>query len=71
MLLTDPIADMLTRIRNAAAVQKTEVSMPFSKTKNKIAELLAKNKFIDSTEVIGDGEFKTLKIVIKHALESE
>jgi len=64
MLLTDPIADMLTRIRNAAAVQKTEVSMPFSKTKNKIAELLAKNKFIDSTEVIGDGEFKTLKIVI-------
>ena len=43
MVSTDPIADMLTRIRNAAAVGKHEVSMPHSKIKESIAELLKKS----------------------------
>ena len=46
MITTDPIADMLTRLRNAAMVNKTEVSMPYSKLKARIAEILKKNGYI-------------------------
>ncbi len=61
---TDPIADMLTRIRNAANVRKNTVVLPHSKVKESIAQLLASNKFIDSVEVI-DGEVgKLLKLTI-------
>jgi small subunit ribosomal protein S8 len=64
MVSTDPIADMLTRVRNAIAVQKNEVSMPYSKIKQTVAEVLAKNNFVDSVEVFELGGFKRLKIVI-------
>lgn len=64
MLSTDPIADMLTRIRNAAKVNKHEVRLPHSKIKQTVAEVLARNNFIDSIDVNGEGGFKTLKIVI-------
>ena len=46
MVSTDPISDMLTRIRNAIAVNKNEVQMPFSNIKQNVAELLKSNKFI-------------------------
>jgi len=64
LVSTDPIADMLTRIRNAVAVRKTEVSMPHSKIKQTVAEVLATNNFVNKVEVAGEGGFKTLKIVI-------
>lgn len=64
MILTDPIADMLTRIRNASMVNKHEVRMPHSKIKQTVAEVLARNNFIDSIEINGQDGFKTLKIVI-------
>jgi len=64
MVSTDPIADMLTRIRNAAAVSKNTVIMPHSNIKQTVAELLAKYRFVNSIEVTGEGGFKTLKIVI-------
>jgi small subunit ribosomal protein S8 len=64
LVSTDPIADMLTRVRNAVAVNKTEVSMPHSKIKQTVAEVLAANNFVDKVEVSGEGGFKTLKIVI-------
>ena len=64
LVSTDPIADMLTRIRNAVAVRKNEVSMPHSKIKQTVAEVLAKNNFVNKVEVTGEGGFKTLKIVI-------
>ena len=48
MVTTDPIADMLTRLRNAAMVNKSEVSMPYSKLKARIAEILKKNGYITS-----------------------
>ena len=67
MLSTDPIADMLTRVRNAVAVQKTEVSMPYSKVKQTVAEVLAKNNFVKKVEVSGEGNFKMLKIVINES----
>lgn len=49
--MTDPIADMLTRIRNANAVNKTEVDMPYSKAKAAIADVLWHNGYIDSYQV--------------------
>ena len=48
---TDPISDMLTRIRNAIAVRKTEISLPHSNIKQSVAELLKKSNFIDGVSV--------------------
>ncbi len=48
---TDPIADMLTRIRNGIAVRKTEISMPHSKVKEAVGRLLLANRFIEGVEV--------------------
>ncbi len=67
---TDPIADMLARIRNAIAVRKTEVTMPHSKVKESVARLLKSSRFIDDVEVAGDGIAKTLKVVINHPDEN-
>lgn len=64
MVSTDPISDMLTRIRNAIMVNKSEVSMPYSQIKHSVAELLAKNGFIASANPNGDGIDKRLEIVI-------
>lgn len=64
MVSTDPISDMLTRIRNAIAVNKNEVSMPYSKVKHSVADLLASNKFIDSVKTDGEGIDKKLNIKI-------
>ena len=62
---TDPIADMLTRIRNAAAVSKREVVMPYSRLKETVAKVLATSNFVDRVEVNnGEKGFKELKIVI-------
>jgi len=62
---TDPIADMLTRIRNASAVSKREVAMPYSRLKETVANVLASTNFVDRVEVVeGDNGFKQLKIVI-------
>jgi small subunit ribosomal protein S8 len=61
---TDPIADMLSRIRNAIAVNKVEVSMPHSDIKQRIAQLLVENNFLSSTEVFGSDHKKQLAIKI-------
>lgn len=59
---TDPISDMLTRIRNAISVRKSEVSLPYSKIKEAVANVLSKNHFIDSVENETEGVRKTLKL---------
>lgn len=64
MVSTDPIADMLTRIRNALAVQKTEVRMPHSNIKHSVANILVENKYIVSTKIEGEGIEKTLVLQI-------
>ncbi len=61
---TDPIADMLTRIRNAIMVRKTEVTLPHSNIKESVARLLAESNFVDGVSV-GDatvGKSLTVKI---------
>ena len=70
MVSTDPIADMLTRIRNAAAVGKHEVSMPHSKIKESIAELLKKSGFIKGVSVADATVGKTLTLAITNEGEA-
>ena len=55
MSMSDPIADMLTRIRNALAARKQTVSMPASNLKASIAELLKKEGYISDVKIEGDG----------------
>ena len=61
---TDPIADMLTRIRNAIMVRKNEVILPHSKVKQAVAELLQQNGFLSSVSVVDATIGTSLKIVI-------
>jgi len=63
---TDPIADMLTRIRNGYLVNKKTVIVPYSKIKTEISQLLAEKKFIDKVTVSGEGKDKHLKIVLRY-----
>jgi len=64
MVSTDPIADMLTRIRNAIAVRKNEVVLPHSKVKESVAKLLKESGFISDLTVTDATVGKSLKIVI-------
>ena len=63
---TDPIADMLTRIRNAVAVGHERVTMPSSKLKVGIAEILVSEGFIDRYEEVADGAHKELLLVLRY-----
>ena len=66
MVSTDPISDMLTRIRNAIAVSKPTTSMPYSKVKHGVADLLKANNFIDDVVVEGEGIAKRLIITMNN-----
>ncbi|HUI87557.1 MAG TPA: 30S ribosomal protein S8 [Anaerolineales bacterium] len=68
MSVNDPIADMLTRVRNAVLAGQAQVAMPSSKVKAEIAKILKDEGFLDSFEVV-DGEkaaFKVLRLKIKY-----
>jgi small subunit ribosomal protein S8 len=65
---TDPIADMLTRIRNAIAVRKTEVSLPHSRIKESVARLLQENNFVDGVSVSDAPVGKTLNVKINDGI---
>lgn len=64
MTSTDPISDMLTRIRNAILVRKNELLVPHSNAKHSVAKLLASNGFIDEVSIVNDDAPKMLKIVV-------
>lgn len=63
--MTDPIADMLTRIRNAAMVKKADVLVPYSKIKFAIAKILEKEKYIQGVETV-ENNFKYLKLNLRY-----
>ena len=69
MTHSDPIADMLTRIRNANTAKHDTVDVPSSKMKLAIAEILLKEGFIKSFEVIEEGNFKTFRIALKYGAD--
>ena len=67
--MTDPIADMLTRIRNAYMVRKADVLVPHSKIKFAVAQILQKEKYISKVEevdAIDDNKFKMIRIKLKY-----
>ncbi len=66
-MVTDPIADMLTRIRNAVAVGHERVAMPSSKLKVNIAQILVDEGFIDRYEINQNGRGSELELVLRYA----
>jgi small subunit ribosomal protein S8 len=66
MSLTDPIADLLTRIRNAVRVKKKEVGMPSSRLKVEIAKILKEEGYIRNFKVIDDNKQGKLSITLKY-----
>ncbi|MGN0369968.1 MAG: 30S ribosomal protein S8 [Butyrivibrio sp.] len=64
--MTDPIADMLTRIRNANTSKHDTVDVPASKMKISIAEILFNEGYIQKYELVEDGNFKNIRITLKY-----
>jgi small subunit ribosomal protein S8 len=65
-MMTDPIADMLTRIRNAQGARQRRVDMPVSSLKKEIARLLKDNHYIHDFKVLDDGRFGVLRLYLKY-----
>ena len=66
MSMSDPIADMLTRIRNANTAKHDTVDIPASKMKLAIADILLKEGYVKVVNVVEEGNFKTIKITLKY-----
>ena len=69
--MTDPIADMLTRIRNASTAMHDDVTIPASKIKANIARILAEEGFVDGFEVVEDEGHPAIKITLRYSQERE
>ena len=69
MTMSDPIADMLTRIRNANAAKHDTVDVPASKMKLAIAKILLDEGYIAKYDIIEDGAFKTIHITLKYGVD--
>ena len=69
MTMSDPIADMLTRIRNANTAKHDTVDVPASKMKLAIAQILLEEGYIKKYDVIEDGVFKTIHITLKYGAD--
>ncbi len=69
MTMSDPIADMLTRIRNANTAKHDTVDVPSSKMKLAIAQILLDEGYIKKFDVVEDGTFKTIRIVLKYGAD--
>ena len=65
-MMTDPIADMLTRIRNAIGAEHRTVSIPASKMKRRIAEILQEEGYIEATEALDDGLQGSLLLTLRY-----
>lgn len=70
-MVTDPIADMLTRIRNAITAKHPEVSVSLSKEKLAIAKILEEEGYISTVNVIENGKFKDINISLKYLSSGE
>lgn len=66
MNLTDPIADMLTRIRNANSASHEKVDIPYSKIKEQLANIMKEEGYILNYKVISEGNKKTIRVYLKY-----
>jgi small subunit ribosomal protein S8 len=71
MVMSDPIADMLTRIRNANVVRHETVEIPSSKLKKEIAEILKKEGFIRDAEYVEDNKQGIIRLFLKYGANNE
>jgi small subunit ribosomal protein S8 len=71
MSMTDPIADMLSRIRNASSAAHDDVLIPASKIKENIARILADEGYVDTYETVVDESHPAIKIVLRYSEERE
>ncbi|WP_088106055.1 30S ribosomal protein S8 [Halalkalibacter urbisdiaboli] len=71
MVMTDPIADMLTRIRNANTVRHEKLELPASKVKKEIADILKREGFIRDYEYIEDNKQGVIRIFLKYGVSNE
>lgn len=69
--MTDPIADMLTRIRNAYAAKHQKVDVPLSKLKVEIARILREEGFINNYKVIGEGVRRSIRVYLRYGPKGE
>ena len=69
MTMSDPIADMLTRIRNANTAKHATVDVPASKIKVAIADILVKEGYVAKYEIVEDGNFKNIRITLKYGAD--
>ena len=69
MTMSDPIADMLTRIRNANTAKHDTVDVPASKMKIAIADILLNEGYIAKYDIVEDGNFKTIRIALKYGVD--
>ncbi|EIA21528.1 30S ribosomal protein S8 [Listeria fleischmannii 1991] len=71
MVMTDPIADFLTRIRNANMVKHDKLELPASKIKKEIAEILKREGFVRDVEYIEDDKQGTIRVFLKYSPSGE
>jgi small subunit ribosomal protein S8 len=71
MTMTDPVADMLTRIRNANTVGHSSVDIPASKMKKSIAEILMQEGYIKGFNIINDGKQGIIRVQMKYGADKE
>ena len=69
MTMSDPIADMLTRIRNANTAKHDTVDVPASKMKIAIADILVNEGYITKYDIVEEGNFNTIRITLKHGAD--
>ena len=71
MTMSDPIADMLTRIRNANTAKHDTVDIPASKMKIAIADILLDEGYIKKYDLVEDGNFKTIRVTLKYGADKK
>ena len=69
MTMSDPIADMLTRIRNANTAKHDTVDIPASKMKIAIADILVDEGYITKYDIVEDGNFKSIRVTLKYGAD--
>ena len=69
MTMSDPIADMLTRIRNANTAKHDTVDIPYSKIKFTIAQILLEEGYVKSVDLVDNGNFKDIRIALKYGAD--
>ena len=69
--MSDPIADMLTRIRNANMRKHQTVDVPVSKIKTAIADILVNEGYVEKYEFVENGSFKDMRLTLKYTAEGE